>query len=81
VDTYQIYDGTDENGIVGTVSPGLFAQEGQCWRMVYENPVGQGRTAWQRSKGSAGGNFWMAGRRSGRASGIYTICHSIKPHS
>jgi hypothetical protein len=22
VDTYQIYDGTDENGIVGTVAPG-----------------------------------------------------------
>jgi hypothetical protein len=29
VDTYQIYDGTDENGIVGTVAPGLFAQEGR----------------------------------------------------
>jgi hypothetical protein len=40
LDTYQIYDGTDENGIVGTVAPGLFAQEGRCWRMVYENPVG-----------------------------------------
>ena len=33
VDTYQIYDGTDEHGIVGTVP---------CWRMVYENPVGHG---------------------------------------
>jgi hypothetical protein len=42
LDTYRIYDGTDENGIVGTVAPGLFAQEGRCWRMVYENPVGQG---------------------------------------
>ena len=30
MDTYQIYDGTDENGIVGTVAPGLFAQEGRC---------------------------------------------------
>jgi hypothetical protein len=28
VDTYQIYDGTDEKGIVGTAAPGLFAQEG-----------------------------------------------------
>jgi hypothetical protein len=39
VDTYRIYDGTDENGIVGivgTVAPGLIAQEGRCWRMVYE---------------------------------------------
>ena len=36
------YDGTDENGIVGTVAPGLFAQEGRCWRMIYENPVGHG---------------------------------------
>jgi hypothetical protein len=42
VDTYRIYDGTDENGIVGTVAPGLFAQEGWCWPMVYENPVGHG---------------------------------------
>jgi hypothetical protein len=42
VDTYRIYDGTDENGIVGKVAPGLFAQEGRCWRMVYENPVGHG---------------------------------------
>jgi len=45
VDTYQIYDGTDELGIVGTVAPGLFAQEGRCWRIVYENPVGHG-THW-----------------------------------
>ena len=42
VDTYRIYDGTDENGIVGKVAPGLLAQEGRCWRMVYENPVGHG---------------------------------------
>jgi hypothetical protein len=42
VDTYRIYDSTDENGIVGTVAPGLFAQEGRCWRMIYENPVGHG---------------------------------------
>jgi hypothetical protein len=42
VDTYRIYDGTDENGIVGTVAPELFAQEGRCWRMIYENPVGHG---------------------------------------
>jgi hypothetical protein len=42
VDTYRIYDGTDENGIVGTVAPGLFAQEGRCWRMVYESPFGLG---------------------------------------
>jgi hypothetical protein len=36
VDTYQLYDGTDELGIIGTVAPGLFAQEGRSWRMVYE---------------------------------------------
>ena len=39
-DTYPIYDGTDENGILGTVAPGFFAQEGRCWRMVYENAAG-----------------------------------------
>ena len=42
MDTYRIYDGTDENGIVGTLAPGLFAQEGRCWRMIYENPVDHG---------------------------------------
>jgi hypothetical protein len=29
VDTYRIYDGTDELGIVGTVPPGVFDQEGR----------------------------------------------------
>jgi hypothetical protein len=24
------------------VAPGLFAQEGRCWRMVYENVAGHG---------------------------------------
>ena len=49
VDTYQIYDGTDENGIVGTVAPGLFAQEGRCRRMgsMRTQPATVG-TAWSR---------------------------------
>jgi hypothetical protein len=42
VDTYAIYSGVDQLGIVGKIAPGLFAQEDRCWRMVYENPVGQG---------------------------------------
>jgi hypothetical protein len=42
VNTCRIYAGTDENGIVGTVAPGLFAQEGRCWRMFFENPVDHG---------------------------------------
>jgi hypothetical protein len=42
VDTYSIYGGVDHLGTVGTVAPGLFAQEGRCWLIVYENPVGQG---------------------------------------
>ena len=40
-----MYDGTDENGIVGTVAPGLFAQEGRCWRMVYATQSATRRTA------------------------------------
>jgi hypothetical protein len=27
-------------GIVSTVAPGVFAQEGWCWRFVYVNPSG-----------------------------------------
>ena len=40
MDSYRIYDGTDQLGIVGQVAAGLFAQEGRCWRMVYENLEG-----------------------------------------
>jgi hypothetical protein len=42
VDTYLINTGVDHLGTVGQVAPGLFAQEGRCWRMVYEKPVGHG---------------------------------------
>jgi hypothetical protein len=38
----SIYSGVDQLEIVGQVAPGIFAQDGRCWRMVYENPVGQG---------------------------------------
>ena len=38
------HDGTDENGIVGT-GRRLFAQEGRCWRLVYENPIGHEEAA------------------------------------
>lgn len=38
---YSIYSGVDQLGIVGTVAPGVFAQEGRCWRFVYDNPSGQ----------------------------------------
>ena len=53
MDTYRIYDSTDEHGIVGTVAPGLFAKEGRCWRMVYENRSAMGRTACSRRRGWA----------------------------
>jgi hypothetical protein len=35
---YSIYRGLDQLGIVGQVAPGIFAQEGRCWRFV---PAGQ----------------------------------------
>ena len=37
---YSIYSGIDQLGIVGTVAPGIFAQPGRCWRMVYVNATG-----------------------------------------
>ena len=39
---FAIFGGVDHRGTVGKLAPGLFAQEGRCWRMVYANPVGQG---------------------------------------
>jgi hypothetical protein len=39
---HAIYSGVDHLDTVGTVVPGLLAEEGRCRRMVYENPVGQG---------------------------------------
>ena len=44
---FAIYGGVDHRGTVGKVAPGLFAQEGRCWRMIYENPVGQSRHCMQ----------------------------------
>jgi len=38
---YSIYSGVDQLGIVGTVAPGIFAQEGRCFAFVYLNPSGQ----------------------------------------
>jgi hypothetical protein len=32
---FAIYGGVDHRGTVGKVAPGLFAQEGRCWRMVF----------------------------------------------
>jgi hypothetical protein len=35
-----INSGVDQLGIIGTVAPGVFAQEGRCWRFVYVNGAG-----------------------------------------
>jgi hypothetical protein len=48
---FVINTGIDHRGTIGKVAPGLFAQEGRCWRMVYENAAGHGghgmeRGAW-----------------------------------
>jgi hypothetical protein len=39
---FAINPGVDHLDTVGKVAPGLFAQEGRCWRMIYGNPVGHG---------------------------------------
>jgi hypothetical protein len=39
---FAIHCGVDHRNAVGKVAPGLFAQEGRCWRMIYESPVGLG---------------------------------------
>jgi len=39
---YSIYSGVDQLGLIGTVAPGIFAQEGRCWRMVHLNVGGPG---------------------------------------
>jgi hypothetical protein len=48
VDAYQIYDGTDENGIVGTVAPGLFAQGGSVLADGMRTQWAMGRTVCSR---------------------------------
>jgi hypothetical protein len=40
-DAHPAMLGVDQLGIVGKVTPCIFAQEGRCWRFVYENPSGQ----------------------------------------
>jgi hypothetical protein len=36
----MLCSGIDQLGIIGTVAPGIFAQPGRCWRMVYVNAAG-----------------------------------------
>jgi hypothetical protein len=69
---FAIYGGVDHRGTVGKIAPGLFAQEGRCWRMVYENPVGHGTHCMQPVEWVGRWKFLMAGRRCGRASGTLT---------
>jgi hypothetical protein len=39
---FAINPGVDHRDTIGRVAPGIFAQEGRCWRMVYENAAGHG---------------------------------------
>jgi hypothetical protein len=59
---YSIYNGVDQLGIVGTIAPGIFAQEGRCWRFVYETRRG---TAWRPWPGGGATGTGRGGSRSG----------------
>ena len=39
-DLPTLNSGIDHLGMVGTVAPGIFAQEGRCWRFVFLKPSG-----------------------------------------
>jgi hypothetical protein len=39
---FAVNPGIDQLDIIGKVAPGIFAQEGRCWRFVYENAAGHG---------------------------------------
>jgi hypothetical protein len=39
---FAINPGVDHRDTIGKVAPGLFAQEGRCWRMIYRNAAGHG---------------------------------------
>ncbi len=43
VDTYRIYDGTDDNWFVGTLPRGYSLRKAGCWRTIFENPVDHGK--------------------------------------
>jgi hypothetical protein len=38
--SFAINPGIDHRNTIGKVAPGIFAQEGRCWRFVYENVAG-----------------------------------------
>ena len=56
VTAFAINPGVDHRDTIGKVAPGLFAQEGRCWRMVYENAAGHETHCPEPSRGSAGGS-------------------------
>jgi hypothetical protein len=69
---FAIYGGVDHRHTVGKVAPGLFAQEGRCWRMVYENPVGQSGHCMEPVAWVGRWKFLKGGRRCGPVSGTLT---------
>jgi len=57
--------------------PGELGQEGRCWRMIYENPVGQPGHCMQPVEWVGRWKVLKAGRRCGRASGTRTSCPGL----
>ena len=71
---YSPDDGTDPRGIVGKVTPGIFAQEGRCYAFVYENVSGQAGHCRQPVTWRGRWNFRTGGRRCGVARGTPMSC-------
>jgi hypothetical protein len=55
------------------VAPGIFAQEGRCWRFLYENPSGQAGHRMEPVACVVGSGTSQGGSRCGAARGTPTI--------
>jgi hypothetical protein len=75
---FAINPGVDHRDTIGKVAPGIFAQEGRCWRMIYENAAGHGTHCMEPVVSmQVGGSSRRDGRRFGAVSGTPASCPGL----
>jgi hypothetical protein len=74
VTDFAINPGVDHRNTIGKVAPGIFAQEGRCWRFIYENAAGHAGHCMDPVEWTGRWKSRRAGRRAGVARGTQVSC-------